>query len=226
MGVLWTGRFRGNARSLGAWRAVDDRCVQSAALVTICRMTRGVRTAAVTTILLLTVAACRNGEARGSKPLPPLSSGPTPSASLSPTGEPASRGPSPTDGKDVVVAFIRDYQAEVDQAGRTGDVGRLRSLSFDSCTCRDTVEFIENAYKAGSIRGMSSTIDRVDVQFVGADEAQLVVTMRISAHDVLDSDGDVKRHIRPVKRGLISYTLRRRGADWRILSQLVVKLDR
>jgi hypothetical protein len=205
---------------------VDDRCVQSAALVTICAMTRGARTATVAGILLLTVAACKSGDARGTKPLPALSPSTTttsPSPAVSPTTPAVS---SDGDRKAAVVAFIKDYQAEVDRAGRTGDTSRLRLLSAGSCTCRDTVEFIENSYKAGRIRGMSSTVDRVDVQFLSAREAKLVVSMRVSPFDILDRAGSVKRHLKPVKRGLIGYTLRFGGAGWRVETEDVARWDR
>jgi len=187
-------------------------------------MTRGVRTAAVTAILLLTVASCRNGEARGNNPLPPLSGTPTPT-DASRTGTPSPSAKAPVDPKVALRAFVRDYFAEMDRAGATGDTSRLRELTLDGCDCLRPAEVIDRAYKTGSIRGMRHVVDSIEFQYVGADEAGLVVGMHASGYTLLDENGHDEKRLPPIKRALLGHTLQRVGSEWRLARETVVVLE-
>lgn len=203
-------------------RVVDDGCVLSAGLATICRMTRGVRVAAAG-MLMLTLVACSKGEARGKKPLPPLSS--TPSAAITSPTSP-STSPRSTSPRAAVESFVREYFAEVDKAVATGNTARLLVLTDPRCECRETVGFVDRSYRSGSVRDLTTTVDRVEFQLLERDEAKVIVRMRASAYDILDETGRVKKRVRPVSRGVVAQTLAKRGMSWVITAQSVLVWER
>lgn len=192
---------------------MDDGCVRSAALVTICRMTRGVRAATVAGILLLTITACKSGDARGTKPLPPLSpSGTSSAASPTPTVMPSK----PADPKAEVEAFVRAYFDAVNVGSRTGDTAPWRAMMTEDCICRDSATDIEKSFAGGSIRGLTWTVRDVVVQGVSRKDAQLLVTFDVSAHDDLDRNGAVRTHYPEYTNAKDAMTLIWLRGDWRV----------
>jgi hypothetical protein len=186
-------------------------------------MTRGVRTAAIAAILLLTLTACRNGEARGRNPLPPLTaSAATPAAtSPAPIGSPTRS--KAVDPKAEVEAFVREYFEATNVASTSGNTLPWRAMMTDDCTCRESATDIEQAFEVGSIRGLSWTLRAVLVRGVSGLDAKVTVTYDISAHDDLDRDGDVRVHNPAYRNARDAMTLTKVRGRWLVSHVAIVR---
>jgi hypothetical protein len=181
-------------------------------------MTRGVPTAAITAILMFTLTACRNGEARGNKPLPPLS----PSTGAQTSTSPSQSSPTKsTDAKADVLAFVDQYYAAANAAARTGDTKPWRALMTTDCNCQESAEYLDDQYADGSVRGLRFTVRKTSVQAVSRTDAQATVTYSVSAYDELASDGTVRKHVRSFAEVVDALTLKR--VDGRLLMSRVTR---
>jgi hypothetical protein len=185
-------------------------------------MTRGVRVAAVTGTLLLTVAACDGGDARGTKPLPPLSPSAA-SATVSPTPTPSPTRSKPADPKAEVDAFVHEYFEAVNDASRTGNTTAWRSLMTDDCVCQELAQSIEDSWAAGSISGLKWIVQDVFVQGVSRSDAQLLVTYDVSEHDDLDRDGNVRDHYPESRNAKDALTLQASRGRWRVAHRVLIR---
>lgn len=132
---------------------------------------------------LLLLAACSDDPAQPStlpSGSPSWTSSPTPSAAA--TGEISAA---------QAESAVRGYYAEAIKAAATGETAALEAMSATSCTCRRLVTYIEEKWKAGSIRGAEFRVS--DVMFIGSDAAtaDVVATLSVPAYEVLDKAGRV-----------------------------------
>src|SRR5688572_11661511 len=86
----------------------------------------------------------------------------TPRETTSPTVTSSTPAPSSTeDLKAVLERVVREYYAEANHALATGNVDDLQEFSIEQCSCRRLVRYIEDRYRAGSIRGAEFRIKSV-----------------------------------------------------------------
>jgi hypothetical protein len=130
--------------------------------------------------LLLSLAACDDGDPQASSTPPTVSTMLTPSAT--PTRPaPPTIPPAALQGLTVTSAeaFARFYIAALDHAEATGDVGPVRAYAGPTCiTCRSTADTLERTYRSGGrITGqLGTTITKVsDVRLVGSDKSKVVL---------------------------------------------------
>ena len=129
--------------------------------------------------LLLALGGCDSGSG-------------TPGATSSPTTTSAS--PSATaseDPKTVLERVVRDYYAEANRALATGRVDGLKAMSLERCSCRRLVQYIEEKYQNGSLRGAVFQLKTVRPYEIRPSRSVVQVTHDAPAYDVLDGSGKV-----------------------------------
>lgn len=115
---------------------------------------------------------------------PAVSDAPTPTEMGEATQAPASR-------EDEARELVSDWVAALNEAGRTGDVTELQSLSSDKCVqCFGIIHFIEKTHQAG---GRITGGDWELLEFLSAKREQgrviLLASVDSSPQLVVDSPG-------------------------------------
>lgn len=112
------------------------------------------------------------------------------------------------------IAFVKDYYARLQQAGRTGDVRPLLEVQTPDCLCQAPIKYIRKA-KAAGIRAPDEavTVIKIDPQQVFKEVAVLVVTWETNAYAEV-RDGKVVQQIAANKQQMSDVFLSRRSGRW------------
>jgi hypothetical protein len=133
--------------------------------------------------LLLSLAACDDGDPQASSTPSSASTTPTPSATPTEPAPPVIP-PAALNGLTVTSAeaFARFYLAATDYAAATGDVSLMRTHAYSSCaTCSAIAKTYEDTYKSGgSVTGdVRVTVLAIqDVRLIRTDTAAVLIRAR------------------------------------------------
>ena len=182
-----------------------------------------VRTVAVGALAALGLAGCVQAESPPST-LPPLTPGPTASASLiasaasGPVSVPLAAQAATSAG---AAQFARFWYDTLNVAARSGDVRALEALALPSCvSCERFSSGLDSLYRAGGrIEGGVFTVTGSESPMAGpgAVSARVTVVYDVSPTRQLGKSGEVLRSVPALPGVVMEMSLERRANSWLVL---------
>jgi hypothetical protein len=113
-------------------------------------------------------------------------------------------------------AFVRTYYAQVNLAASNGQTAPVKQMTAPECPCRALTKYIDDAYKAGSLRGFVYSIRGVKTENFKGSRALVTVLYAVSRIEELNKEGKVTVVVPPVNNGQKAVTVVRVANGWLI----------
>lgn len=163
-------------------------------------------------VLVLVLGGC-SSESKKPQTLPTIKS---PMPRMSPSA-PTTPSLDTTDNTpEGAAAFVRLYYDQVNQAALTGRTDRVKSMTANECPCRALTKYIDDAYRAGALRGFVYTIRSVKTEDFKGKLALVAVLYTVGRIEELNKRGQVVGVVPPVDNGQKAVTVVRVANGWLI----------